>query len=146
MRTKKRNIIFMGMLIGIIIVSGVRLYIRELKVYSGVPDLISSFSFGEDYSLTVIANSREISDKEQFSRKIIKMCQENSFKSIIFSTDYNGYPESLSINVYLIKEDIGEREPEMKIDFVPEDRNAGYNIRDNAEKYRLYVDGVRIDL
>ena len=41
---------------------------------------------------------------------------------------------------------IEERESEMKIYFLLKSRNSGYNIKDNAELYRLYVYGVRIDL
>ena len=59
---------------------------------------------------------------------------------------HNGYPESLSINAHLIRKNIGERESEMKIYFLLKSRNSGYNIKDNAELYRLYVYGVRIDL
>lgn len=59
---------------------------------------------------------------------------------------HNGYPESLSINAHLIRKNIGERESEMKIYFLLKSRNSGYNIKDNAELYWLYVYGVRIDL
>ena len=59
---------------------------------------------------------------------------------------HNGYPESLSINAHLIRKNIEERESEMKIYFLLKSRNSGYNIMDNAELYRLYVYGVRIDL
>lgn len=69
MRTKKRNIIFMGMLIGIIIVSGVRLYIRELKVYSGVPDLISSFLLVRIIPLLLLRIAERFQIKNSFQEK-----------------------------------------------------------------------------
>lgn len=39
--------------------------------------------------------------REGLARKIIRMCQDNSFHSIRFSTDINGYPSELHISVYL---------------------------------------------
>ena len=59
--------------------------------HSGVPDLVNSFSTNSDYTLTVIANSNTIENKEDFARQIITMCRENSFKTLQFSTDLGGY-------------------------------------------------------
>lgn len=134
--------------VGLIMLSafGIHRYQEGKITYSGVPDLMSSFSANNDYHLMVVANSRDIPDKESFSKEVIEMCRNNSFKSMIFSTDLNGYPGSLDIDVYLTKKDMRKREPELQIRFHPDERNSDYNIRDNVEHYCLYVDGEKVDL
>ncbi len=114
------------------------------KDHSGIPDLISSSSMNRDYSLTVAANRGSIDDKEEFAREIIRMCQENSFRSVRFSTDLEGYPSSLDIDVYLREKDIDSEEPFFKIRFTPMEFDKGYDIKNNADKYRLYIDGKEI--
>jgi len=60
--------------------------------------------------------------REGLARKIIRMCQDNSFHSIRFSTDINGYPSELHISVYLNrKEAEGGGEPVFKIEFSTDD-------------------------
>ena len=43
----------------------------------------------------------------------------------------NGYPHSLTISVYLKKEDIGEKEPVHKIEFLPDEWNQGDDIKND---------------
>ena len=138
--------ILMGICIVLMIVEGVIFYCNSLETYSNVPDLVSSFVSNNDYRLTVVANSKEITDKESFSKDVIEMCRNNSFKSMIFSTDFRGYPGSLDIDVYLKKEDIGKKDSVLNIRFQPDEWNADYNIRDDVEHYRLFVDEEQIDL
>lgn len=109
----------------------------------GVPDVISSISFNKDTNLTVIANRNEIANKEEFAKLLIKMCQENSFKSIKFSTD-TGYATSLNMSVYCWRDDIGEKDSVMKVEFRPVELNKDYDIVNNSEKFDLYVDGELI--
>ena len=73
----------------------------------GIPDAVSSISDGEKCCLTVVANSGQIPDEEAFAREVIRMCMENSFRSLRFSTDIGGWPEELEIDVYLQKEGCG---------------------------------------
>lgn len=130
----------------VLIIVGVIFYRKEKVDYTGVPDMVSSFSSNNDYHLMIVANSRGISDKEDFAKDVIEMCRNNSFKSMIFSTDLKGYPGSLDIDVYLTKDDIGKTEPVLQIRFQPEEWNADYNIKDDVEHYCLYVDDEQIDL
>lgn len=138
--------ILLGICIVLIIVEGVIFYCNSLETYSNVPDLVSSFVSNNDYHLMVVANSKEITDKESFSNEVIEMCRNNSFKSMIFSTDLRGYPGSLDIDVYLQKEDIGKTDSVLNIRFQPDEWNSDYNIKDDVEHYRLYVDEEQIDL
>lgn len=106
----------------------------------GEPDVINSIRSGNDERLTVIANRDEIEDKEEFARLLVKMCQENSFKTIKFSTDY-GYATRLNIRVYLWRDEIEGNDPVMTVDFEPIDWKQEYDIVNNPEKFELYVDG-----
>lgn len=143
-KTKNIYLVFAVVFLSILIT--VNFTKREQNNYSGIPDMVSCCSCNTVYWMKVVANSRNISDKEAFTKKVINMCRENSFQSIMFSTDVNGYPESLDIAVYLKAEDIGEKEPEFNIRFVPDEWNAGYNIKDDVEHYQLYLDNKQITL
>lgn len=148
MKNKKKG--FMGIWvlvrITVIVAGGIKRNQEKSESYSEIPDVVSSFASNKDYHLLVISNSSAITDKEELSKKIIEMCRNNSFQSMIFSTDINGYPGSLDIDVYLQKEDIGKKNAELKIQFQPDEWNADYNIRDDIEHYRLYVDEKIVDL
>lgn len=105
------------------------------------PDCVGSISSNADEYLTVVAYRSSIKDKETFAWKLVKMCQDNAFKTIKFSTDFRGYPTSLHINVYLSERDVDKGKVEMNIRFKPTDYSQGYDIVNNEEKYELYIDG-----
>lgn len=121
-------------------------YFQKYKYeISGIPDLINSNSINSDYSLTVVANSKNIKNKENFARTVITMCRENSFKTIRFSSDLGGYPTSLDISVYLHQKDIRECDPVCKIQYMPIENNKEYDIKNHPEQFRLYLDGKEIE-
>ena len=119
-------------------------YVQWREDNCGIPDAVSSMAMNTYHRLTVVANSKEIEDKEGFARMIIRMCIENEFHSIKISTDINGYPSSLDIAVYLKRSDIGEKEPVCRIRYIPTDYNEGYDIKNNADQYHLYLDEKEI--
>lgn len=110
----------------------------------GEPDVINSIRSGNDERLTVVANRDEIEDKEEFARLLVNMCQENSFKTIKFSTDF-GYATKLNMRVYLWRDEIEGNDPVMTVDFEPIDWKPGYDIVNNPEMFELYVDGELIE-
>ena len=110
--------------------------------HSGIPDAVSSRNLGRECFLTVVANRDEIEDKEEFARTVVEMCIENSFESMCFSTDQEGYPSRLEIEVYRRKSEAGRGEPVCLIRFEPTAEEC--NIKDDTEQYRLYVDGREI--
>lgn len=115
------------------------------ETQNGIPDVVSSTTFGTDHHLTVVANSDKIEDKEEFARTVVHMCKDNSFHSVKFSTDIRGYPTGLDILVFLSRKDIEERkEPVCKIKFKTGDSNKDYNIKDDVSKYHLYLNGKEI--
>ena len=101
-------------------------------------------SLNNDHHLKVVANSSLIEDKEGLARKIIHMCQDNSFHYIRFSTDINGYPSELHISVYLNRKEVEGGEPVFEIEFSTDDFSGEYDIKNDADKFRLYLDGDRI--
>lgn len=110
--------------------------------HSGIPDAVNSRNSGRECFLTVVANRDEIEDKEEFARTVVEMCIENSFESMCFSTDQEGYPSRLEIEVYRRKSEAGRGEPVCLIRFEPTAEEC--NIKDDTEQYRLYVDGREI--
>ena len=89
-------------------------------------------------------NQDKIEDKEAFARLLLQMYKENSFESMKFSED-EGYPTSLDMNVYTRKEDIGEKDPIMTVEYKPEEWNAEYDIVNATEQFHLYVDDEMVE-
>lgn len=103
------------------------------------PDVVSSFSMNLDEHLIVVANRKKIENTKDFAEGLVEKCRKNSFKSTIFSTDY-GYPTSLKMDVYLWKEDIGNSDPIMKIEYLPKKYATDVNIKNDPEKFDLFID------
>ena len=108
------------------------------------PDVVSSISMNQDQYLTIVANRDKIEDKEEFAELLVKMCRENSFHTIKFSTD-RGYATSIHMQVYLCDNDIEEAKVAMKIDYVQREYNEKYDICTNPEEFELHVDGEVIN-
>lgn len=108
------------------------------------PDVVSSISMDRNQYLTVVANRDKIEDKEEFAKLLVQMCKENSFHTIMFSTD-RGYATGIHMQVYLCEEDIEEEKVAMKIDYVQRVYNEKYDICNNPEEFELHVDGGVIE-
>ena len=74
------------------------------------------------------------------------MCRENSFHTIRFSTDINGYPSGLCITVYLNRKDLEKGRQVCEIEFRTEEYMEDCNIKDDVEKFHLYLDGKEIEV
>lgn len=61
------------------------------------------------------------------------------------STDINGYPTELHISVYLNRKEVEEGEPVFEIEFSTAVFSGEYDIKNDADKFRLYLDGEEID-
>ena len=106
----------------------------------GIPDAVSSISDGEKCCLTVVANSGQIRDKEAFAREVVRMCTENSFRSLRFSTDIGGWPAVLEIDVYLQKKDVGEKPPAFRIRAESERIESVYDSGNQLEQYQIFIE------
>lgn len=104
------------------------------------PDVVSSISMNRDQYLTVVANRDNIEDKEEFAKLLIKMCKENSFHTIKFSTD-RGYATSVDMRVYLFQDKIEGHEPVMIVKYEPIEYGKGYDIVHNPDQFKLTIDG-----
>lgn len=127
----------------IILLVGCTTY-NEEKHVPEEPDVVSSMKSNQDENLVVVANQDSIEDKVEFAKLLVKMCQENSFKTIKFSTDF-GYATSLDIRVYLWKDEIKDHEPVMRVEFKPIEWNREYDIVNNPDKFQLLVDGEVVE-
>lgn len=110
------------------------------KHKEGEPDVISSMKINQDETLTVVANRKQIEDKEDFAKLLVKKCKDNSFQSVRFSTDY-GYATSLNLRVYLWEDEIEGQEPVMVVEYKPVEWGMDYDIVHDPEKFQMYVDG-----
>lgn len=108
------------------------------------PDVVSSINMNRDQYLTVVVNRDRIEDKEEFAKLLVKMCKDNSFHTIKFSTD-RGYATRIHMQVYLCEEDIEDANVAMKIDYIQRKYNENYDICDNPEEFELHVDGEVIE-
>lgn len=113
--------------------------------YSYIPDVHGSISVNNEYILSVFANRDKVEDRDEYARNIITMCRDNAFRSMKFSVDRNGYPQRLQISVYLNQEHFDQGEPLFEILYEPTEQLAGYDIKNNPEKFRLSVDGQEIE-
>ena len=108
------------------------------------PDVVSCMKINRDETLTVVANRSKIEDKIKFAKLLVDMCKENSFGSIKFRTDY-GYATSLELRIYLDEQEIESHKPAMNVEYKPVKRGEGYDIVNNPDMFRLYVDGKRVE-
>lgn len=108
--------------------------------FSGIPDVVNSTTDGMECSLTVTANALRIEDKKAFADEIFSMCRTNSFRTLKLSTDVSGWPSRLYVVVYLHRNEIGRKEPEMRIRYIPPDGSTACNIKDDGEKYRVIIE------
>ena len=70
---KKNNITLVFVAIVFSIIVGMIIGKSLLKYKEGDPDVVGSFSMNRDENLTVVANRKNISDKEAFARLLLKM-------------------------------------------------------------------------
>ena len=103
------------------------------------PDVVSSISMNQDQYLTIVANRDKIEDKEEFAELLVKMCGENSFHTIKFSTD-RGYATSVNMRVYLWKDEIEGNEPVMVVEYKTTGYGEEYDIVPDPEQFDLFID------
>lgn len=115
------------------------MFVAPRSVFS--PPTVHEYFFSVWY---FSAHRNRIEDKEEFAKLLVKMCRENSFHTIKFSTD-RGYATEIHMQVYLCEEDIEDANVVMEIDYVQREYNENYDICDNPEKFELHVDGEVIN-
>lgn len=104
------------------------------------PDMVSTINSMNYEYCAIIANRNYISDKVEFALELIEMCRKNEYETIKFATDVRGYPSGLFLSVYLTQEDMENGNLYMKVKYVTEEHVGNSNIKDDIEKYQLYID------
>ena len=134
----KKRICIVCVIMIFVIMTGYHFEKKSEEEISMEPDVVSSISMNQDQYLTVVANRDRIEDKEEFAKLLVKMCRENAFHSIKFSTD-RGYATGIHMQVYLCEEDIEDANVVMEIDYVQRVCNEKYDICNNPEEFELHV-------
>ena len=112
-RTKWKMVVAVVLVVAVMI--GIGLEGEERRV-EGEPDVISSIIMNNEQYMTVVANRNEIENEEEFTKLLIKMYEENSFHSVMFSTDMVE-PEKIYMKVYLWKDEVKKNQPNLGIEF-----------------------------
>ena len=134
----KKRICIVCVIIIFVIMTGYFFKKKSEKEISMEPDVVSSISMNRDQYLTVVANRNRIEDKEEFAKLLVKMCRDNSFHTIKFSTDRE-YATEIHMQVYLCEEDIEDANVVMEIDYVQREYDGKYDICNNYERFELFV-------
>lgn len=112
---------------------------RDMEICNTVSE---SFENGYCEDITIIANKLFIKDKEQFAESVIQKCIDNTWKEIRFSYDLAGYPQELSINVYMnnyaykYSKRLGFRITYSQKNMLDDN----FNIKDNPEKFSIKIE------
>lgn len=129
-----------GKLVACVLISISALSADNMDYENRQPDMVSTISSMNYEYCSIIAYRNQIPDKIEFARKLIEMCRENGYETIKFATDIRGYPSGLYLNVYLTQKDFENGNIYMKIKYVIRECAQNSNIKDNIEKYQLYID------
>lgn len=129
-----------GKLVACVLIAISALSADNMDYENRQPDMVSTISSMNCEYCAIIAYRNQIPDKIAFARKLIEMCRENGYETIKFATDVRGYPSGLYLNVYLTKKDFENGNIYMKIKYITKTYNQNSNIKDDMEKYQLYID------
>lgn len=131
MRKRKVIMIVVGFLaIGIL---GYLQYGRDVSVYGSRGH---TFGNGSTMEITIIANRLFIHDKEEFAEQMLQRCVDNSFHEVRFSYDMNGYPNELSISVYMNPTMWKMKKRAFQIQY-EQDLEYQYDIKDGIDKFKV---------
>ena len=92
-------------------------YVQWEKEHSGIPDVVSSRTNGDQCMLNVGANTDRIEDEQAFAEETIRKYEENSFYTTKFSRDRKSLPRQVYMSVYLKRSDIGQGEAVFLIEY-----------------------------
>ena len=129
-----------GKLVACVLIAISALSADNMDYENRQPDMVSTISSMNYEYCAIIAYRNQIPDKIAFARKLIEMCRENGYETIKFATDVRGYPSGLYLSVYLTKKDFENGKIYMKIKYITKTYNQNSNIKDDMEKYQLYID------
>ena len=108
-------------------------------------DVFSSYNMTSDnwykLDISVIADKATVSDKDACSAEIIQHILDNDFHSICFSFDFNGYPNEVTVDVFISEENLQNGEKAYSFEYVTEFNTEHLeiqnNIKDNPEEFKI---------
>lgn len=131
---KKRKVI-MIVVIGFLVI-GVLGYLQYGRDVSVCGSHGHTFGNGSTMDVTIIANRLYIRDKERFAEQMLQRCVDNSFHGVRFSYDMNGYPNELSISVYMNHTMWKLKKRAFQI-WYEQDLEYQYDIKDGIDKFNV---------
>ena len=123
-RRKWKMVIAVVLVLVVVTILGIGLEGEERRA-EGEPDVVSSMIVNNEQYLTVVANRNEIENKEEFTKLLIKMYEENSFHSVKFSTDLVD-TEKVYMKVYFWRDEIKKSRYKLRMETTT--KNAKYCI------------------
>ena len=106
-------------------------------------DILSTSHIGTSEYINIITNQYIIINKEDFAHELIDMYQNNSFKSMKLSTDFE-IPTSIQFDIYQKNADLRKDKCIMEIEIKCVDNQENIrNSDDYAQPYQIYIDGKR---
>ena len=94
-----------------------------------------------ELDIDVIADEDDVSDKDACSREIIQHILDNDFHSTRFSFDINGYPNSVSVDVFTSEKNVQKDRKAYSFEYVTEfnaeNPDKQNNIKDNPEEFEI---------
>lgn len=128
---------FICLIIGIIMITGGCLgylqFGRDMDVYGS--HAMTADNYHEE-RLTVVVNKLYVADQKACAEEIVKLCRENSFKSVRFSYDQS-IPNALYVTVYASKRQAERGKQMFSFSYLPQDSEGTYNIIDDSEEFIL---------
>ncbi len=106
--------------------------------FSRMPEVSSSSVMSNHMSLNVVANRLFIMDKEKFAEEIVEKCRNNSFSGVKFSYDLR-IPKSLDVAIYSSRYQIQSGAPLFSFSYEQDDINGDYDIVNNPEKFKIFI-------
>ena len=95
-----------------------------------------TFGNGSTMDITIIANRLYIRNEKEFAEQMLQRCVDNSFHEVRFSYDMNGYPNELSISVYMNPTMWKMKKRVFQIRY-EQDLEYKYDIRDGIDKFKV---------
>lgn len=131
---KKRKLIVIAV-IGLLAVA-ILGYLQNGRDVSVCGSHWDTFGNGSTMDITIVANRLYIRDKEGFAEQMLERCVDNSFHEVRFSYDMNGYPNELSISVYMNPTMWKLKKRAFQIKYM-QDLEYQYDIRDGIDKFKV---------
>ena len=98
----------------------------------------TTYTDGHTEDLSVVLYQSTPSDYSSCAKRIVDHCINNSFQTIKFDYEENGYPSIIAAKVYLTKRDFNNEKVAFEMTYRPdidESKIFDYDIKNNSENF-----------